>query len=395
MLRISMPFAATLLLAAGAATAACAQAAPSSEVQQSAQHAFRIVTVAEGLDHPWSLAFLPDGGMLVTERSGQLRVIRNGALQPEPVAGVPQVRARGQGGLLDVLPHPDFANNRLIYLSYSKPRGDEGTTAVVRGRLDGDRLTDVEEIFEAVAWSGGGNHFGSRLAFDREGYLFVTVGDRGASPGLERAASHPAQDLSNHQGTVNRLHDDGRVPQDNPFVGRQGARAEIWSYGHRNPQGLAIHPETGDIWETEHAPQGGDELNRIQPGLNYGWPVIGHGVNYGGARIHADTARAGMENPLHYWIPSIATSGLLVYTGDRFPNWRGNVFVGGLRGAQVARLTLDGRRVTDEETLLSGIGRVRDIRQGPDGHIYVVLDNSGEGSRSIVRLEPAGAVSDR
>jgi aldose sugar dehydrogenase len=396
MLRISMPvFAFGLVLATGATTAACAQSAGRQPaVQGSADHEFRVVTVAEGLDHPWSLAFLPDGRMLVTERDGRLRVIRDGVVQPEAVAGVPAVWANGQGGLLDVVPHPDFASNRLVYLSFSKPREGEATTAVVRGRLEGNRLVDVEEIFEANAWTDRRQHFGSRLAFDRDGYLFITVGDRGASPGLENAASHPSQDLSNHQGTVNRLHDDGRVPQDNPFVDRAGARPEIWSYGHRNPQGLAIHPETGDIWSTEHAPQGGDELNRIQRGLNYGWPVIGHGVNYGGARIHTDTARAGMENPVHYWIPSIGTSGLMVYTGDLFPNWRGDVFAGGLVGTQVARLTLDGRRVTDEETLLQGMSRVRDIRQSPDGAIYIVFDSSGAGNPSIVRLEPVGATPD-
>jgi glucose/arabinose dehydrogenase len=360
-------------------------------VTRSELHAFRVVPVVTGLDHPWSLAFLPGGDMLVTERSGAVRIVRNGQLVPEPVQGVPAVRARGQGGLLDVVLHPDFASNRLVYLSFSKPdaSGGRATTAVVRGRFENDRLTNVEEIFEAEAWSGGGNHFGSRLAFDGNGYLFITVGDRGAGPDRGSLESHPAQDLSNHQGTVVRLHDDGRVPDDNPFVNRQGARPEIWSYGHRNLQGLAIHPETGDVWENEHGPQGGDELNLIRPGRNYGWPVIGMGVQYGGSVLHRSTAQSGMEQPVHYWVPSIATSGLLIYTGDRFPRWRGNIFVGGMAGQQLARLTLDGQRVTGEETLLRGQGRIRDIRQGPDGLIYIVYD-AGNGSTSIARLEPVG-----
>jgi aldose sugar dehydrogenase len=367
------------------AAEACAQA-----VRESDQHAYRVVTVAEGLVHPWSIAFLPNGDMLVTERPGRLRVVRNGTLLPEPVAGVPEVRARGQGGLLEVMPHPDFASNRWLYLTYSKPDadGDEGTTAVVRGRFENDRLTNVEEIFEARAWSTGGAHFGSKLAFDADGYLFITVGDRGARPELETASQHPSQRLDNHQGTVIRLHDDGRVPTDNPFVGRTDALPEIWSYGHRNPQGLVVHPTTGDVWSNEHGPQGGDELNLVRPGLNYGWPVVGHGVQYGGATIHRDTTRHGMEDPAHHWTPSIATSGMIVYTGDAFPHWRGSILVGGLAGEQIARLTLDGQRVTAEETLRPGVGRIRDIRQGPDGFIYLAVDHRGGDATPIVRLEP-------
>jgi glucose/arabinose dehydrogenase len=347
------------------------------------------VPVAEGLVNPWSIAFLPGGDILITERAGQLRIVRDGRLLETPVTGVPEVRARGQGGLLDVVPHPQFETNRLLYLSYSKPNADgsEATTAVARGRFENDRLADVEEIFVAEAWSGGGNHFGSRLAFDSQGYLFITVGDRGVSPSGDLEA-HPAQNRMNHQGSVIRLHDDGRVPTDNPFVGRADALPEICSYGHRNLQGLAIHPTTGDIWEIEHGAQGGDELNRIQPGLNYGWPVIGMGVNSGGARIHASTERAGMEQPIHYWVPSIATSGLMIYTGDRFPEWRGNIFVGGLAGQQIARLTMNGQRVVSEETIVQGRGRVRDIRQGPDGLIYLALDAAN--GATVVRLEPVG-----
>ncbi len=357
---------------------------------KSQHHDFRVVTVVEGFENPWSMAFLPNGDMLVTERSGRLRIVRDGALLPAPVAGVPEVRARGQGGLLDVVLHPNFATNRLVYISFSKPNSDgsEGTTAVVRGRLENDRLTSVEEVFEAKAWSRGGNHFGSRIAFDGNGYMFITVGDRGARPELETAEQHPSQDLSNHQGTVIRLHDDGRVPTDNPFVGRAGALPEIWSYGHRNLQGLAFHPQTGDLWENEHGPQGGDELNLVLPGRNYGWPIIGYGVQYGGDVIHAGTSRAGLEQPVHYWVPSIATSGLMIYSGERFPAWRGSAFVGGLAGEQLARVTLDGRRATGEETLIKGVGRIRDVRQGPDGFIYLALDDRRGGATSIVRLEP-------
>ncbi|MEJ2205517.1 MAG: PQQ-dependent sugar dehydrogenase [Gemmatimonadota bacterium] len=381
MLRTPVP-----LLAAGLFLSAVAPASAQAPVLRSAYHDYRVVTVADGLVNPWSMAFLPGGDMLVTERPGRLRIVRDGALRPEPVPGVPEVFAQGQGGLLDVALHPDFATNRLVYLSYSKPVGDGSTTAVVRGRLEGDRLQEVEEIFEAD--TRGRGHYGSRLAFDADGYLFITVGERQV-PSTGNLEAHPAQDPSNHHGTVNRIHDDGRVPEDNPFVGQPGHRPEIWSYGHRNPQGLVINPGTGDVWATEHGPQGGDELNLIRPGHNYGWPVVGYGVNYRtGLAIHEGTHREGMEPPVHFWVPSIATSGLLLYTGDRFPEWRGNLFVGGLAGEQIARLTLDGREVVAEETLLHGHGRVRDIRQGPDGYIYVAIeDRSGEPT-PIVRLEP-------
>lgn len=356
-------------------------------IEQSTHHDFRVVTVAEGLEVPWSMAFLPGGDMLVTERPGRLRIIRDGMLLEAPVSGVPEVFAQGQGGLLDVRPHPDFQTNRLVYLSYSKPLGDdESTTAVVRGTLEDDALTGVEEIFEAD--TRGGGHYGSRLAFDADGYLFVTVGDRQASPSGD-LESHPAQDLSNHHGVVLRLHDDGTVPDDNPFVDQAGAHPEIWSYGHRNPQGLAFHPQTGTLFADEHGPQGGDEVNQIQPGLNYGWPVVGYGMNYGsGSAIHQGTHRDGMEPPEHVWIPSIATSGLMIYDGDRFPGWQGDMFVGGMAGQQLARLEMEGDVIRVEETLLLGIGRVRDVRQGPDGYIYVAIEDRGGEPTPVVRLEP-------
>lgn len=361
-----------------------------SPTQRSAYHNYRVVTVAEGLRNPWSIAFLPDGDMLVTERPGRLRVVRNGRLLPDPVAGLPAIRVGGQGGLLDVVPHPDFARNRLLYFSYSKPNADssEGTTAVARGTLSNDRLTNVQEIFEAKVWSRGRGHHGSRLAFDRNGYLFISLGDRQVPPQGDLEA-HPAQDLSNHFGTIVRLHEDGRVPADNPFVNRAGALPEIWSYGHRNVQGLVIHPETGDVWATEHGPQGGDELNLISAGKNYGWPVVGYGVNYrSGSAIHSGTMRQGMESPTHIWVPSIATSGLMLYTGTAFPEWRGSLFVGGMAGEQLARLTFDGQRVVSEETLVERLGRIRDVRQGPDGFIYLAIDHRQGEPTAIVRLEP-------
>ena len=358
------------------------------EVRRSAYHDFRVVTVADGLEVPWSLAWLPDGDLLVTERPGRLRVVRDGRLLPDPVPGVPEVFARGQGGLFDVLPHPDFATNRLLYLSYARPKDEGSTTAVVRGRFENDRFTAVEGVFESQ--SQGRGHYGGRLAWDGGGYLFVTVGDRMARTSGDLSA-HPAQDLSNHHGVTIRLHDDGSVPDDNPFVGQPGVLPAIWSYGHRNPQGLLVHPETGDLWANEHGPQGGDELNLIRPGRNYGWPVVGYGVNYGrGTAIHAGTLGEGMESPVHFWVPSIATSGLLVYTGDRFPLWKGSFFVGGMAGRQLARLTPSvdrPGRIEQEETLAYGIGRVRDVRQGPDGHIYLAVEQRGRPSR-VVRLEP-------
>ena len=386
------------LLPAALAVAACTPSTASTPDDDTAtapmaegpeQFAHRVVTVVEGLSNPWAVAWLPNGDMLVTERPGRLRIVRGGELLSDPVDGVPEVRDRGQGGLLDVALHPDFENNRLLYLSYARPHEAGGTsTGVVRGRFENDALTGVEQIW--VAQSRGRDHYGSRLAFDAADFLYVTAGDRqvSAQGGLAELSAHPAQDLSTHHGVVVRLHDDGRIPADNPFVGTADALEDIYSYGHRNPQGLAFHPETGDLWLNEHGPQGGDEVNLILPGRNYGWPVVGYGVNYGsGSRIHVGTHREGMEPPVHYWVPSIATSGLLIYNGDRFPEWRGSMFVGGLAGQQLARLTLDGRTVTDEETLVRRRGRIRDVRQGPDDLIWIVFDRPG----MIARLEPTGS----
>ena len=379
------PLALALALATPALTAA--QDAP----LRSVHHQFRVVTVAEGLVNPWAMAFLPGGYMLVTERPGRLRIIRNGRLLAEPVAGLPAIRVGNQGGLLDVVPHPDFARNRLIYISYAKPNaaGDQSTTAIIRARFANDRLNDVQEIFEANAWSRGQGHYGSRLAFDGKGYLFITIGDRQAPPQGDLFA-HPAQDLSVHNGKVIRLHEDGRVPSDNPFVGRDGALPQIWSYGHRNPQGLIVDA-SGNVWATEHGPQGGDELNLVQPGKNYGWPVIGFGVNYrSGSNIHSGTTREGMEQPVKVWVPSIATSGLMQYSGSAFPGWQGHVFSGGLVGEVLWRLKVEDGRVTEEEQLLSRQGRIRDVRQGPDGFVYIAIESRMGQPTNLVRLEPAG-----
>jgi len=360
------------------------------KVYRSSEHDYRIVTVVDGLVNPWSIAFLPGGDMLVTERPGRLRIVRKGKLLEAPVEGVPAVVARGQGGLLDVVPHPDFANNRLLYLSYSKPTvGDSATTAIARGRFVNDRLEGVQDIFVAET-RGAPGHFGSRIAFDRSGHLYFSVGDRMVPPRGE-LEKHPAQDITNHHGTINRIHDDGRVPSDNPFVGQAGAKAEIWSFGHRNPQALLVHPETGDVWATEHGPQGGDELNLIKKGANYGWPVVGFGVNYGsGAAIHTATRKEGMENALHVWVPSIGASGMVLYTGDKFPAWKGNLLAGGLSGEQVTRLSLNGQAAQFEEVLARKVGRVRDVRQGPDGLIYLAIDDRTGKPTPIVRLEPVG-----
>jgi glucose/arabinose dehydrogenase len=384
---MSRPVLAVVVASCAFAISAGAQSSP---VQRSALYDYRVVTVADSLENPWSMAFLPGGDMLFTERPGRLRIVRKGKLLPTPVEGVPKVRGGGQGGLLEVLPHPSFATNRLLYLTYAKPSADtmQGTTAVIRGKFENDRLTDVQEIFEAKVWSEGRGHHGSRLAFDRNGFLFISLGDRQVPPSGNLEA-HPAQDLSNHFGKIVRLHDDGRVPADNPFVSRSGALPEIWSYGHRNVQGLAIHPQSGAVFATEHGPQGGDELNLIEPGKNYGWPVIGFGVNYrSGAAIHTGTHRDGMEQPINVWVPSIATSGLLFYTGDRFPQWKNSLFVGGMNGEVLSRLTLDGKRVLNEEKLVQRMGRIRDVRQSPDGYIYLAIDNRQGGKTPIVRLEP-------
>ena len=346
---------------------------------KSDEHSFRLVKVVEGLQQPWSLAFLPDGRMLVTEKAGRLRVINQGKLEPQPIAGLPQVTVHGQGGLHDVVLHPDFARNGLVYLAYAA-RGEDGVgTELARGRLVGQRLEEVQVLFRQSPKGSAGQHFGGRIVFDRAGFLYLTLGDRG-----ERDR---AQKPDDHAGSVIRLHDDGRVPQDNPFVGKAGWRPEKFDLGHRNQQGAALHPQTGVLWTHEHGPQGGDEVNIIRAGANYGWPVITYGVNYGiGTKIGEGTAKPGMEQPIYYWVPSIAPSGMAFYTADKFPRWKGNLFVGALRDQMLVRLQLDGEKVVKEERLLkNALGRIRDVRAGPDGFIYLLNDES---SGVLARLEP-------
>ncbi len=341
-------------------------------------------TVAVGLSHPWGLAFLPDGRMLVTERDGRLRVVGSDGRSSRPVAGLPEVDAGGQGGLLDIVTSPDFAADRTIYWSFSEARREGGNgTSVARGRLSADasRIEGATVVFRQQPAVRGSLHFGSRLVFDRSGALFVTLGDR-------YSRKESAQDLKTHLGKVVRIAPDGSVPGDNPFKGREGgALPEIWSYGHRNVQGAALHPSTGRLWTLEHGARGGDEINIPAKGRNYGWPVITYGVDYSGLKIGEGTRKDGMEQPIYFWDPSIAPSGAAFVTGDRFPGWRGDLLVGALAGRMLLRLELDGERVVAEERLLTELGaRIRDVRQGPDGLIYLLTD-ADDGR--ILRIRPA------
>jgi len=339
----------------------------------------RVTPYVSGLDTPWSIAFLPNGDMLVTEKAGRLRMVRNGVLDPTPISGTPQVVSAGQGGLLEVLPHPRFAENRWLYLTYSKAGDSGNTTALARGRLEGAALQDVRDIFVADAWSQGPIHFGSKLAWGRDGFLYMTVG--------ERNERDRAQRLTDHAGKVLRLTEEGAAAPGNPFAGRPDARPEIYSYGHRNLQGLAFHPDTGALWETEHGPQGGDELNVIQAGRNYGWPVITLGREYSGEVISQNPVREGMEQPLLFWAPSIGLSGMAFYTGDKLPGWRGNLFLGGLSGMYLQRVVFNERGVFGREPILPSLRlRIRDVRQGPDGLLYLAIDDRQGG---ILRIEPA------
>ncbi len=351
-------------------------------ILQSERHAVRVRILTRGLEHPWSLAFLPDGRMLVTERAGRLRYVgADGTLDPTPVAGLPEaVAERRQGGLHDVVLHPRFAENRLVYIAYAG-RGSGGYgTELARGRLDGHRLTDVRVLFRALPKSFGGRHFGGRVVFDGKGHVFLTLGDRGNRP--------RAQDPGDHAGSVIRLTDDGQVPRDNPYLSVAGARPEIYTIGNRNIQGAAMNPWTGELWTHEHGPQGGDEINIIRAGVNYGWPVITYGRNYGiGTRIGEGTHKEGLAQPLYQWTPSIAPSGMAFYDGDKFPGWRGSLLVGALAYRLLARLELEGERVVREERILNRvIGRIRDVRVGPDGYVYLLSD---EQPGVLVRLEPA------
>ena len=356
--------------------------------------AYDVVPVATGLERPWSLAFLPDGRMLVTERPGRLRVVtKEGALSP-PVTGLPAMDARGQGGLLDVVLDPAFATNRLIYWSYSEGReGGANNTAVARGRfIDGPapKVENVEVIFHQTPSLVSTLHFGSRLVFARDGKLFITLGERSIEEGR-----HQAQRVDGLLGKVVRINPDGTIPTDNPFVGRAGVKPEIWSIGHRNIQSAALHPATGELWEVEHGARGGDELNVVRKGRDYGWPTITYGIEYRGTPVTGDiTAKEGMEQPVYYWDPVIAPSGMVFYTGDLFPAWKGSVFIGGLASTTLVRLSMDGDKVTGEERLLTDLQpkreRIRDVRQGPEGALYVLTDDP---QGRLLRIVPAGKTS--
>ena len=362
-------------------TAACFNtwAQDRSSVISSEKQAFRLVTLLNGLENPWSLAFLPDGQMLVTERAGRLRLVsQDFKLNPKPIDGLPEVVAQGQGGLFDVVLHPQYAQNGWIYWAYNAPGQGGWGTAMARGKLQGHRMTDVQVLFSMQPKTRSSHHFGGRIVFDQAGFLYLTLGDRGDKD--------RAQKLNDHAGSVIRLHDDGRVPEDNPFVKRVGALFEKWTLGNRNMQGAAVHPKTGQLWTHEHGPQGGDEVNVMRSGLNYGWPVITYGVNYGlGTKIGVGQAKVGLEQPLHAWVPSIAPSGMAFVSGSHFPQWQGNLLVGALRGQMLVRLTLDGEKVLGEERLLQGRSRLRDVRMGPDGFVYLLTD---EAQGALLRLEP-------
>ena len=344
----------------------------------------RSFVVAEGLSNPWALAFLPgdpDGRMLVTERSGRMRIVSKDGKVNAAVVGVPSVHAVSQGGLMDVVASPDFLRDRTIYFSFSQPVSGGARTAVASAQLAAgeNKIDNVRIIFAQADVVGGGHHFGSRIAIARDGSLFITTGDR-------YSEKDKAQSLETHLGKVIHVNADGSIPKDNPFANSATARKEIWSYGHRNLQGAAMHPVSGKLWTHEHGPRGGDELNVPLAGKNYGWPVIGFGIDYSGLRMHDSTAKAGMEQPIHYWLPSIAPSGMAFYSADRFAQWKNSLFVGALAGQHLARLTLDGERVVAEERLLLDLkSRIRDVRQGPDGYVYVLTDDA---NGKILRVSP-------
>ena len=337
---------------------------------------FTIDTLATGLQNPWGMEFLPNGQILIVERPGRVRIWENGQLLDEPVPGMPEIWAHGQGGLLDVVMHPDYEENGWLYFAYASPGQGGGNTAVGRARLQENQLVDFEKIFQGQPYSSGGAHFGSRIVFDQNNYLFTTIGDRGIM--------NTAQQLENHNGTVLRLFDDGSVPPDNPFVNEPGAMPEIWSYGHRNIQGMVFHPETGDLWTHEHGPRGGDEINVVFEGENYGWPLATHGINYNGTVITPDTTLPGMVDPILHWTPSIAPCGLDIVTSDLYPEWQGNLMVGALAGQHIHRVVIEGRQVVQTEKLMQGFARFRAIRQGPDGYLYILTESPG----LFIRLVP-------
>lgn len=344
----------------------------------SSVQAIKVDTILKGLQNPWGMAFLPDGRILITEREGEILIVKNGVLQREKVQGVPQVFSRGQGGLLDIVLHPNYKQNGFIYISYSNPGNGGATTTVSRAKLNGNNFTQLQEIFSVSPYISSNVHFGSRIVFDGKGYMFISTGERGTKQN--------AQDLRTHNGKVIRLHDDGRVPADNPFVKIAGAKPEIWTYGHRNIQGMVYDAATNTLWTHEHGPRGGDEVNIEEKGKNYGWPVVTHGIDYNGSVISNLKEKAGIQPPVHVWTPSIAPCGMTLVTSNRYPNWKGNLLVGALAYKHVARLEVRNKKVVREEKLLDRIGRVRAVSQAPDGYIYVLTEGPG----MFLRLTPTG-----
>jgi aldose sugar dehydrogenase len=330
----------------------------------------KIDTLFTEFESPWGMTWLPDGRMLVTERKGEILIFKDDKFTGEKLTGVPEVHEVNQAGLLDITIHPDYASNGWIYLSYSRPEGDGDVLVISRAKLDGNNMHSVEEIFVCGPEWKGGRHFGSRIVFDNAGYLYFSNGDKGSRPAN-------AQELDNDHGKIHRIHDDGRIPEDNPFVNTPGAKPSIWTYGNRNPQGMIYDKANDRIWAVEHGPKGGDELNLIEKGKNYGWPVISYGINYDGTILTELTEKEGMEQPVTYWVPSIATCGMTLVTSDKYPAWKGNVLVAGLAGQQIARVELDGTTAVGEETLLQDIGRVRQVSQSPDGYIYAITEATG------------------
>lgn len=367
----------TLIFVSSAACKSQTQQTQNAIAYESEKLNYTLEPVVEGLTIPWGMVFLPDGALLISEKNGTLIHFKDG--KKTEIAHVPKVYQRGQGGLLDLELHPDYAQNGWLYITYSSTEGEGegGNTALIRAKLKENALTDIQKLYKGEENSTRGQHFGSRIEFDDKGYLYFTIGDRG------NRDENP-QDITRDGGKVYRLHDDGRIPEDNPFAGTESARKAIYSYGHRNLQGLIWHPEFKEIWNHEHGPMGGDEINVIKPGTNYGWPVITYGINYNGTPITDQTEKAGMVQPIHYWVPSIAPSGFAYVSSDLYPEWKGNLLVGSLKFQYLERLEMDGHKVTHRENLMVGIGRLRNVRQAPDGYLYVAVENKG-----IFRVVPA------
>lgn len=356
----------------------CAQNRKTSDVaiESEKKRSYRVEMVVDNLNNPWGMTWLPDGSMIITEKSGDLIHFKKGA--KEIVQNVPPIYVRGQGGFMDVELHPDYETNGWIYFTHASDEGagSGGNTKLIRAKMDGERLTNIENLYKAEPNSRAGQHFGSRIEFDNEGFLYFTIGDRG------NRDVNP-QDISRDNGKVYRLNDDGTIPNDNPFVNEANAKKAIYSYGHRNPQGMVKHPKTGEIWTHEHGPKGGDEINIIKKGANYGWPVISYGINYSGTKFTEETARPGMEQPVYYWTPSIAPCGMDFVTGDRYPDWKGHLLVGSLKFNYVELVKLNGSQVIGREKIAEDVGRVRNVKMGPDGYVYIAVEGRG-----IVRLIP-------